>query len=206
MIGTQRSLLGWGEPGIDGRFRTARRIELGRGAWVDRVQGWVDGHEALFDVLEHAMRWRTEERPMYDRVVAVPRLLARAPKDGPGHPLLGDMREALGHRYGVGFSEPSLALYRDGRDSVAWHRDQVLRELDEAHVAVVTLGGPRRFMLRPHGGGESVAFSVGWGDLVVMGGSCQRTWEHSVPKQRRAEPRMALMFRHPCRTEDEDPE
>ena len=143
---------------------------------------------------------------MYDRVVAVPRLLARPPKDGPGHPVLGAMRGALEERYGARFSEPSLALYRGGRDSVAWHRDQVLRELDRAVVAVVTLGGPRKFMLRPHGGGESLAFSVGWGDLVVMGGSCQRTWEHSVPKQKHAEPRMAIMFRHPCRLADDDPE
>jgi len=37
--------------------------------------------------------------------------------------------------------------------------------------------------------------SLGDGDLLVMGGSCQRTWQHSVPKVRQAAPRIAIMFR-----------
>ena len=49
-------------------------------------------------------------------------------------------------------------------------------------VAIVSFGDPRRLALRPRGGGESLSFEMGHGDLVVMGGSCQRTWEHAVPK------------------------
>jgi alkylated DNA repair dioxygenase AlkB len=129
--------------------------------------------------------------------VAVPRLIAGLPKDGPGHPALEEMRAALNARYGTAFPRTGMALYRDGNDSVAWHGDYVARELPvDALVATVSLGAPRRFLLRPaEGGGPSIAYSLGWGDLIVMGGSCQRTWRHSVPKVRHAQPRMAIMFR-----------
>lgn len=197
MTGVQLTFFGGGEPAIDPSFRAARRVELGRGAWVDHVRGWVSGHESLFAALEASMRWRSERRWMYERVVDVPRLLAMVPDDGEGHPLLGAMSRALSDRYGVDFDSIMLALYRSGSDSVAWHRDRgEVRTLDEAYVCVVSLGGLRRFMLRPFGGGPSTSITVGWGDLLVMGGTCQRTFEHRVPKQRHAEPRLAIMFRH----------
>jgi alkylated DNA repair dioxygenase AlkB len=128
-------------------------------------------------------------------VVDVPRLLATLPEDGPGHPLLREIAEALSARYRCRLSEISLAAYRDGRDSVAFHGDRMGRHLRDTVVALVSLGAPRRFLLRPVGGGASRAFDLGWGDLLVMGGSCQRTWEHAVPKMASARPRMSVQFR-----------
>jgi len=191
----QPSLFGQGEPGFDAVFPGVRRIALGRGAWVDHLPGWVRGHETLFEALWSGTRWRLEQRPMYDRVVDVPRLFAVLPEDGPGHPLLNEMAEALSARYGRTLSEISLAAYRDGRDSVAFHGDRMGRQADDTVVAIVSLGAPRRFLLRPAGGGVSRAFDLGWGDLLVMGGSCQRTWEHAVPKMAVAKPRMSVQFR-----------
>ena len=76
-----------------------------------------------------------------------------------------------------------MCLYRDGRDSVAWHGDRIGRgRSSDTMVAIVSFGSPRPLMLRPSGGGESLRFPLGHGDLVVMGGSCQRTWEHCIPK------------------------
>jgi alkylated DNA repair dioxygenase AlkB len=196
MLGAQLSLFGGGPPAFDPPFATARRAELGQGAWLDHVRGWVSGHEALFAILEDAMRWRSERRVMYERVVDVPRLLAHVPEDGDGHPLLGAMASALSDRYGARFDAVTNALNRGGNDSVAWHRDKGLRDQGEAFVCVLSLGGVRRFMLRPFGGGRSTSLSVGWGDLAVMGGTCQRTFEHCIPKLRHAEPRLAIMFRH----------
>lgn len=49
--------------------------------------------------------------------------------------------------------------------------------------------------MRPTGGGTSLGLQLGWGDLLVMGGSCQRTYQHAVPKVARADPRIAIMFR-----------
>ncbi|HBQ19660.1 MAG: alpha-ketoglutarate-dependent dioxygenase AlkB [Sandaracinaceae bacterium] len=190
----QTSLFGHDAPEIDLAFHRVERIQLDRESWIDRQPGWVSGHARLFETLREAMRWHAQERPMYDRVVAVPRLLSVVPRDG-AHPLLDAMSRALSRRYGEPLSSIMLALYRDGRDSVAWHADKELRDQPTSTVAVVSLGSPRKFMVRPAEGGASRSWSVGWGDLMVMGGACQRLWHHAVPKQRHAEPRMALMFR-----------
>ena len=125
---------------------------------------------------------------MYDKVVAVPRLLCFYGEDAPlPDPVLTAAREALNARYGPELGEPfrtaGLCLYRDGRDSVAWHGDTIGRgRTEDTMVAILSLGTPRPLLLRPRGGGTSLRFEVGHGDLLVMGGSCQRTWEHAVPK------------------------
>ena len=87
-------------------------------------------------------------------------------------------------------------LYRDGRDSVAFHGDRMGEAVDDCIVALVSLRGPRRLRIRPkRGGGPARAFDLGHGDLLVMGGSCQRDYEHGVPKVARAEPRISVMLR-----------
>lgn len=178
--------------GFDASFSSLRRHELALGAWVDHVPGWVTGHEALFDRLRAELPWKGETMRMYDRDVAVPRLLARVPPEG----IVEELRRALSARYGEDFTRTTAALYRDGKDSVAWHGDTTAREMDTALVATVSLGQPRRFLLKPAEGGASLAFPAGRGDLIVMGGTCQRTWRHAIPKTAHAAgPRIALMFR-----------
>jgi alkylated DNA repair dioxygenase AlkB len=190
-----QSLLGGGAPTIDASFARLRREQLDATAWFDYQTDFVRGHEALFAALADSTRWRLEKREMYEQIVAVPRLVAALPDDGPGHPLLEEMRGALSARYAMPFPRTGLALYRNGDDSVAWHGDYIARELPEALVATVSLGEPRRFLLRPKGGGASRALTLGWGDLIVMGGSCQRTWQHAIPKVAHAAPRLVIMFR-----------
>jgi alkylated DNA repair dioxygenase AlkB len=195
MLAGQRSLFGSGAPAIDPQLRGTRRLQLDPTAWLDHCPGWVAGHQALFDHLLATTRWQAQRMEIYDQSVDVPRLLGALPEDGPGHPLLDEMKRALDARYGVSFTRIGLALYRDGNDSVAFHGDRVARDLPEAVVATVSLGEPRRFLLRPAAGGRAHAFALGWGDLIVMGGSCQRTWRHAVPKVARALPRISVMFR-----------
>jgi alkylated DNA repair dioxygenase AlkB len=193
---------------FDAGFTRLQRVALPPDAWIEHVPGWLAGHEQLFDALVNGVRWRKERREMYDRIVDVPRLYAVLPDDGAVPPIIESMRSVLSSRYGEAFSRISLGYYRDGRDSVAWHGDYVARKLPTAIVATVSLGAPRRFLLRPKGGGRSLALSLGWGDLLIMGGSCQRTWQHAVPKVKSAPPRIALMFRpiwiDPDGTPDED--
>jgi alkylated DNA repair dioxygenase AlkB len=191
----QLPLFGHELPGFDSEFRRLERTELARGAWFDFASGWVSGSATLFETLRTGLRWRSERREMYERTVDVPRLYAMLPEDGAGHPVLETMRSVLSRRYGEEFSRTSAAYYRDGRDSVAWHGDYVARNMEQSLVATVSLGGPRRFLLRPKGGGKSLALSLGSGDLLVMGGTIQRTWDHAVPKVKQAAPRIAVMFR-----------
>jgi alkylated DNA repair dioxygenase AlkB len=198
----QRQLDLFGAPrvGFDAAFAALRRDELAGDAWVDHVAGWVRGHDLLFEQLEASLTWRTENRRMYDRVVATPRLLAAIDRHTRAAHVAGgvieDMRRALSARYGEDFVRTTAALYRDGNDSVAWHGDTTARDMDTAIVATVSLGQPRKFMLRPTDGGASIMYQLGRGDLVVMGGTCQRTWRHAIPKVAQAAgPRIAVMFR-----------
>ncbi|HEY0250255.1 MAG TPA: alpha-ketoglutarate-dependent dioxygenase AlkB [Kofleriaceae bacterium] len=190
-MGRQLDLFAVGEPSFDASFGSVERMQLSGGAWVDHARGWVQNHDALFDQLSSRLTWRHETMKMYDKTVAVPRLLARVPSEG----LVEDMRIALSARYGETFVHTSAALYRDGSDSVAFHGDTTARDMLEAVVATISLGAPRRFLMKPTEGGASTAIPLGHGDLVVMGGSFQRTWRHGIPKVASAGPRIALMFR-----------
>ncbi len=178
-----------------------RRTELTDGAWVDIRPGWLQGSIELFDELRTTVAWRAEERRMYDATVAVPRLLAMfAERDRLPHQLLTSARDALSEHYRAtlpsGFATAGLCLYRDGADSVAWHGDRIGRgRSHDTLVAILSLGAPRPLLLRPRGGGPSRRFVLGSGDLLVMGGSCQRTWDHAVPKVPSAGPRISVQFR-----------
>jgi len=200
----QRSLFDSGEPRFDPRLAHLRRIPLGNGAWVDHSPGWLEGHETLLDALWATTQWQSHRRHMYERMVDVPRLVATLPEHGPGHPVVTDMADALSAHYFRDLFDISLAAYRDGRDSVAFHGDRLGIDRADAIVAIVSLGFPRRFLLRPAGGGSSRAFNLGSGDLIVMGGSCQLTWEHAVPKVAHAELRISVQFRSAADDEEND--
>ncbi len=194
-MATQASLFGRGPPELDADFATMQRIELRDGAWLDVAPGWLSGHAQLFEDVLRRTAWRSEERTMYDRTVRVPRQCSSLPPGGARGGPIERMRQALSARYGEEFERVGLALYRDGHDSVAWHGDTVARDLPEALVATVSIGTPRRFLVKPTAGGRSFALSLGWGDLLVMGGTCQRTHRHCVPKVASAGPRIAIMYR-----------
>ncbi|TSD96674.1 alpha-ketoglutarate-dependent dioxygenase AlkB [Skermania sp. ID1734] len=181
---------------------TVRRAQLSHGAWVDFAPGWLANSAELFARLVDAVPWRAERRAMYERVVDVPRL-TRFYEEGESlpDPLLDTMRDALTGHYrqelGEPFTTAGLCYYRDGADSVAWHGDNIGRSRSEdTMVAIVSLGDARPLLLRPRGGGKSIRYNLGHGDLLVMGGSCQRTWEHCVPKSSRViGPRISVQFR-----------
>jgi alkylated DNA repair dioxygenase AlkB len=179
------------------------RHTLTAGAWVDVLPGWVQGSDPVFETLLTEVDWRAERRPMYDGVVDVPRLLRWYGRgETLPHPVLTRARDQLSAHYGPelgeGFVTAGMCLYRDGRDSVAWHGDTLGRSSrEDTMVAIVSFGSPRNLMLRPRAGGaESLRFPLGHGDLIVMGGSCQRTWEHAIPKTAKpVGPRVSVQFR-----------
>lgn len=192
----QPSLLDAGpDPVPAADFAGVVRHDLGDGAWVDHVPGWLHGADRLFADLLDRTPWSGRSVRMYERTVVEPRLTHRwTLDDAPA--LLTGLAHLLSERYGVEFTQVGANLYRDGADSVAWHGDRVARELPSAVVALVSLGAVRPFRLRPTGGGPSMSFQPGPGDLLVMGGTCQRTRQHSVPKVRACAPRISVQFRH----------
>lgn len=201
----QGSLFDQGDDGDEvvlGPLEPLRRTVLGDGAWLDVRPGWVKGADTLFEVLARHVPWQAERRHMYDRVVDVPRLLAFYDADDPlPHPALAAARQALSAHYAHELGEPfvtaGLCYYRDGHDSVAWHGDRIGRGgRQDTMVAIVSVGEPRTLLLRPRAGGRTVRQSLGHGDLIVMGGSCQRTWDHAIPKTSKpVGPRISIQYR-----------
>lgn len=211
----QTSLFGFGR--LACRSVEATAVALDDRSAVVFEPAWVQGSDQVFEVLRDEMPWRAVERPMYDRVVDVPRLICtveRAELD-PSHSL-AQITDALERTLNARFSSIGLNYYRDGRDSVAWHRDRLGRTDRPSTVALVSLGSPRTLALRPHAtyapktaettritAATRYRWRLGHGDLFVMRGACQRDWEHSVPKERAAGPRISLAFR--CQEANEGP-
>jgi alkylated DNA repair dioxygenase AlkB len=196
----QRSLFGSLEPSFDVAFTEILRLDLDERTWVDHAPGWLEGADRIYDELtaELPFRQRTGIR-MYDRVVDEPRLSAWwsvATGQPEPMPILGQMRLLLAERYGEPFDSIGFNLYRDGNDSVAWHGDRHRHVVTNPVIAIVSVGAPRPLKLRPCGGGSSLSWSLGNGDLFVMGGACQHEWEHTVPKVRVTRgPRLSITFR-----------
>jgi alkylated DNA repair dioxygenase AlkB len=185
----QPSLFGFsGEPGLADLGAAVERRPLSDGAWIDLRPGFVTAADQLFDELASSVPWHEERMRMYDSTVRVPRLLARYRQgERLPHPVLDEARSALNAHYrrelGGQFVSAGLCLYRDGNDSVAWHGDRIARESpSDTMVAILSLGAVRPFALRPKSGGPGLRLQIGHGDLLVMGGSCQRTWQHAIPK------------------------
>jgi alkylated DNA repair dioxygenase AlkB len=202
-VAVQDSLLDFGDEPAPGKLRP-ERVSLSHGAWIDVQRGWLAGSAALFGRLAERVPWKAERRRMYDRTVDVPRLLCFYDQDAtlPDR-ALDACRDALNTHYraelGETFTTAGLCFYRDGRDSVALHGDTIGRgSTEDTMVAIVSLGEARPLLLRPRqgGSGATLRYSLGHGDLIVMGGSCQRTWEHGVPKSTRpVGSRISVQFR-----------
>lgn len=206
-VGLQGSLLDQvDDVGLRPLNGAVRRTTLTRGAWVDLRPGFVTGADELFTRLNPGgsagVDWRGERRVMWEKEVETPRLLRfYGEREQWPDPVLREAQQALSAYYEPELREPfttaGMCLYRDGRDSVAWHGDKEGRSsTQDTMIAIASIGAPRTLALRPLGGGQSLRFQIGHGDLLVMGGSCQRTWEHSVPKTTKpVGPRISIQFR-----------
>ena len=191
----QPTLFGLDEPTIDESVQP-QRVELADGAWIEHWVGYLRGDAALLERIEAGTTWHANRRPMYDRIVDVPRLTASFPRDGAIDPVLTTIRSHLERVYGEPITSISAALYRDGRDSVAPHGDQIARDIETSVMGTVSVGARRHFVLSRVEGRGHWSADLGEGDLLVMGGTIQRTWRHAVPKTARpVGPRMSIMFR-----------
>jgi alkylated DNA repair dioxygenase AlkB len=203
----QASLFGSDDPVFDPSFSTASRSALSGASWIEYVPGWLSGSDALFDdLMEHLELSQRTGIAMYDQLVDEPRLTSwwnEAESNMVPLDILADIRWALADRYGRHFDSIGFNLYRDQHDSVAWHADRHRKVVTDPIVAILSVGESRPFHMRQNrelGGGASLTWGLGNGDLLVMGGACQHEWEHCVPKRRRATgPRLSITYRHDAR-------
>jgi alkylated DNA repair dioxygenase AlkB len=209
MLTGENSVFGATVPGVVEpylRDLAPERTWLDGSSWVDVVRGWVVDGDSLYDGLAQSVPWRASRLWRYDRWIEEPRVgAAYAPGRGYPHRVLLDAHRAIRRHYGVELDGMALAWYRDGRDSVAFHRDRELRFCEDTVIAILTLGATRPWLLRPRARhdkwiaerqGAVVDLRPAHGDLVVMGGRCQADWEHSVPKvDRRDAGRISAQWR-----------
>ncbi len=184
------------QPSLDRSFATARRVQLDETAWIEHVPGWLAGSGQVLGAVLDTIAWEQRQRWMYTRVVIEPRMTAEYPvlADAP-QPILREIGAALSAHYGIRYERLWMNLYRDNHDGTGWHADRPANKLPETVIPVLSLGATRRFLIRPAAGGNSTVFSPASGDLIVMGGTCQRGWVHCVPKQKTAAgPRASLNF------------
>jgi alkylated DNA repair dioxygenase AlkB len=192
---------------IDASFATARRTALDAHSWVEVVPGWITGSRTLFTALEASVPWKQHHRELFEQTFLEPRLTAeyRSLRHVP-HQALIDAAAALSKHYGVVYDSLWMNLYRNGQDSTGWHRDRFSCRRPDCVVPVLTLGARRQFLLKPRSGGRSIGFTPASGDLIVMGGRCQKDWVHGVPKSPgMLEPRISVNFQsseQACRSRD----
>lgn len=190
----------WGHQDLQVQRVVAEWEPLDASSSVLHQPGWLTGADSAFDEIEATTQWRAMRRPMYDRIVDVPRLIATESRAAvqPGT-ALARIVSGVESLLGAGAEHIGLNLYRSGADSVTWHRDRIGRQRNWSVIALVSLGGPRTLSVRPWTGANHRAptrhYHLASGDLFVMAGACQRDWEHAVLKKSVASPRISLALR-----------
>lgn len=160
----------------------------------------VDAHTeaAWFEALRDGADWAAQQRPMYDRIVAVPRLLAAYRVDAlPAELPLAAMLACVQRLAPAPYTGAGLNLYRDGQDSVAMHRDTLRTLAPGQPLALLSLGAPRRMLLRAQqDGAKATPVDLAPGSVLVMSHASQLTHLHGIPKTARAVgPRISVVFR-----------
>lgn len=191
------------------------RVQLDATSWVDVVRDFLPEPERVFRELLDGVRWEQSRVYRYERYVDEPRMGGWLPRERP-NPDLVVAREWMVERYGVPFDGGALALYRNERDSVGFHRDREMKWLEETAIGVLSLGATRPWLMKPMGRGPavrdnedltgSIDLMPAGGDLLVMGGRTQSDWLHAVPKTAGAVgPRISVQWRWTSKRGRPDP-
>lgn len=178
----------------------------GERVFVDGESGKIAYYPAVFDAAESKrlfeyfsghLTWTQESMWMYDHTVAVPRLIARFSEEE-GRPLeVTEVWKRVETFLKASFNAASFQYYRDANDSVAWHSDHTADLIENAIVAVVSLGAVREMQVRSKSRPRrTFGCALDPGSIFFMGGRAQDFWEHHIPKLRQAvEPRISIAFR-----------
>lgn len=176
------------------------------------LRGWA--RDVSYQVVRTAIEWEERTLRMFGKSIPVPRLTAwygtgaytysgvrHEPAPMPG--IVAEIHARLAEYQGAPTNSVLANLYRDGRDSVAWHADDEPELGDQPTIASLSLGAMRKFQIRL-AVRENVRSRRIWsidlqhGDLLVMTGRSQSDYQHRVPRATPAGgagPRVNLTFR-----------
>jgi alkylated DNA repair dioxygenase AlkB len=181
---------------FDNDFAEVHRHDLDEHSWIEVSPRLIHSPERLFTSLLNSLDGTQRQRWIYDRKLDEPRLTADYPDiDTAPVTALRTLADRFSAVYDIPYDGAWVNLYRDQRDSTSWHGDAITCKRSNCTVPVLTLGHPRRFLIKPRDGGPSTRFVPASGDLIVMRGRCQSDWRHAVPKQNPpAGPRISVNF------------
>ena len=176
------------------------------------IKEWLGTAEAdaLLATLEARSDWTQGRIRMFGREVPEPRLTffegdpgvrytyAHRLLEGRGwSPELESLRDRFELEFGIRTNTVLANLYRDGRDSMGWHRDHEPELGPDPHVVSLSLGATRDFDVRRDADRWTQRFALGHGDLMIMGTQSQTKWTHAIPKRLKTKIlRINLTFRH----------
>lgn len=184
-------------------------------SWVDLRRGFLKDPETVLEQVLRDTPWAQGETWRYERYVPEQRLGAVIRNDGKS-PVLRQTEMHLRSAYASPLAGVAAILYRDGTDFQGLHADRSMKWLDQTLIAILVIGERRPFQLRPRrplskaqvkelersgqADLEDVVLHPGHGDLVVMGGRCQRDWLHGVPACDVQGARISVTWRWTART------
>lgn len=184
------------------------RVKLDPQSWFAMYEHWLSLDE---QTLINVIHWQQHYISMFARLIAEPRLSAwigephcryrysgqwREPFPWPKE--LISIRDAVQEITDQPFNCMLANWYRDGQDSMGWHRDNEPQLGESPMIASVSFGQRRRFLLRDYSSKVKVGeLLLGEGDLLVMGGKMQTDYEHCIAKTKRTMgSRFNLTFRY----------
>lgn len=151
-----------------------------------------------FEILRDHAAWSQQQRPMFDQIVDIPRLLAsyRTEHFPPELPL-AEMLSRIQAKAPAPYNGVGLNLYRDGNDSVAMHSDKLHILQAPYPIALISLGEPRRMLIRAKTGARrALAVDLEPGSLLCMSHASQITHDHGIPKTKKPQgARISAVFR-----------
>ncbi|CAG9466787.1 unnamed protein product [Pedinophyceae sp. YPF-701] len=198
------------------------RLEISEGSWVIYKPGFFPPDECreAFETLRKEVNWQQRELTIVGRKVMQPRLVALAADDpdfrytysgmtlvpDAFHPEVDRLRRAAEEASGAKYNSVLLNFYRSGKDHNSWHADDESLYGESPTIASISLGIPREFQMKRRasrgaagdvsGPGTRLTWTLGPGDLLVMGGRCQTDWLHRIPQRKQLEgERINLTFR-----------
>ncbi|EIE24966.1 hypothetical protein COCSUDRAFT_83658 [Coccomyxa subellipsoidea C-169] len=108
------------------------------------------------------------------------------------------IKERVEEVSGATFNSCLLNFYRTGMDHLSWHSDnEPLYGSGSYTIGSASFGSARDFVLRSNADrSNKITYPLGCGDVLVMKGTVQQHWMHSIPRRTRVSGgRISLTFR-----------
>ncbi len=168
-----------------------------------------DEAQRYFEALLQQVPWQNDEAIIFGKHIVTARKVAWYGDSDYAYTYSGTTKQALvwnaelrelkavvERSSGATFNSCLLNLYHDGNEGMAWHSDDEKSLGRNTAIASVSFGAERKFCFKHKRESHTNAIVLEHGSLLVMKGTTQSHWLHSLPKSKKiTTPRINLTFR-----------